>query len=236
MKSIFSYLKKRRIKILLYHSISDNHKDPCNVQIKDFEEQMKWIVDNGYKVISLKEALESLNKDNIQERSIVLTFDDGFVDFSENALPILNKYNFKATIFIVTSQVGKMSNWRDNNLNLPLMDWKELEEIANSGCSIGSHGLYHRDLIGLTVEGLDKETSVSKQIIFDRLGIAVDSFSYPWGRCSRRELDSVRKAGYRCAVTAGGRWNNGPETDRFLLKRIAIERNDSLVSFAKKVI
>ena len=155
--------------------------------------------------------------------------------FFENAIPILNKYNFNATLFIVVSEMGNVSSWRTGNLNRQLMDWDELKEVARMGYSIGSHGLQHYDLTRVTQEDLDKEMINSKNIICEKLDIEVVDFSYPWGNCTEREINSVINADYSCAVTVGSRWHNGPETNRFLLERVLIEQGDSVSRFAKKI-
>jgi len=235
VKAIFDYLTGHHIKILLYHSISDNHSDPCAVTIENFEAQMRWIKDHGYNVISLKQALKLLNERTVPKRSMVLTVDDGFVDFLENGIPVLTKYDFRATVFIVVSEIGGISSWREQYLNRQLMDWRLLREILDAGYSIGSHGLHHCDLTKVAQEDLDKETIFSKKIIQERLGRDICSFSYPWGICTERELNSVKNAGYDCAVSVGGRWHNSHGVNRFLLERILIEQRDSISTFVKKV-
>lgn len=224
------------IKILLYHNILNDPQDPSAVIVDNFKMQMKWIADNGYNVISLKEALKSLNNNDAPKKSIVFTFDDGFIDFIETALPVLNKYDFCATVFIVVSEVGGFSSWQEHNLNRRLMNWKSLKEIICAGHTIGSHGLHHYDLTKLAQRDLDKEVVASKEIIQEKLGIEVDSFSYPWGICTRREINRVKKAGYNCAAGVVRHGYNTYRANRFLLKRIVIEQKDSLGAFIKKII
>jgi len=235
VRGIFNYLKGNYIRVLMYHSIFDDCDDPCAVAIENFRVQMGWIRDNGYKVISLKQALESLGTNNIRRKSLVLTFDDGFMDFLENAAPVLDRHDFKATVFIVTSGVGSNSSWRPQGMNRRLMGWDALKGLLSAGYSIGSHGLHHYDLTKLRQDELDKETAYSRNVIRERLGVEADSFSYPWGRYTERGLDSVRRAGYKCAVTAASRWHNNPGTDRFLLQRVSIERKDPIHNFIKKL-
>lgn len=223
------------MKILLYHSIIDDPLDPYAVTIANFKSQMDYIVKNNYDVVSLSEALDCFDGKKAPRRSIAITFDDGFIDFFENALPVIEGYKFKSAVFIVTSKVGHVSEWRRRDLNRRLMGWEELRTITGMGHAIGSHGLCHHDLTNLTREELDKETAVSKDIIEQNLGIRVTGFSYPWGKCSEREVDSVKRAGYKYAVIVSRKRHNDPEADRFLLERIPVEHADSLSVFAKKI-
>ncbi len=231
-----SYLDESGVKILLYHSISDDYLDPYAVAVDDFNMQMKWIRDNGFRVISLKDALSSFDNGPALKRSIVLTFDDGFVDFFEHGISVLKRYDFKAAIFVVVSEAGGLSSWRGQGLNRRLMSWASLREVSGAGHTIGSHGLHHYDLSGLAQEELDRDVFLSKEAIEDKLGIGVDVFSYPWGICTGREARSVQRAGYRCAVTSVGSGYNTSAANRFLLKRIPVKRKDSLDGFIKKII
>ena len=235
LKSIVRYIRGQGIRILLYHNILNDCNDPYAVNIENFKAQMDWISNNGYDVISLNKAMELLDNGESCKKHIVLTFDDGFMDFLQNALPVLDKYGFKVTVFVVVSEAGGISSWRTRDLNRRLMGWDDLKKIIDQGHSIGNHGLHHLDLTKITQEDLNKEIVLSRDIIQERSGIKANSFSYPWGICGDREIDDVKKAGYRCAVSTASRWHNGPDTNRFLLERISMEQHDTISTFAKKL-
>jgi peptidoglycan/xylan/chitin deacetylase (PgdA/CDA1 family) len=226
-------MQGRRIKFLLYHSVLHDITDDYAVSIEMFKAQMAWISENGYCVISMREALELMDSGRLPGKHLVITFDDGFTDFFQNALSVLNMYDFKATIFIVAQEAGGSSSWRTEGLKRTLMDWDMLKRIVDEGHTIGSHGAHHLDLTKLSDIDLDNEIAASKGIIHEKLGIDVEYFSYPWGMCTDREMNSVKKAGYKGAVTVGGRWHNGSETDRYALERISIGKTHSLDAFAK---
>ena len=235
LKILVDYLSDHRTRILMYHNIVDSASDPWAVPPRVFALQMDWLATHGYTVLSLRQVLDNFDSGKVRRKSIVLTFDDGYADFLKNAVPILSEYQYPATLFIVAGAVGGVSGWRASKLQTPLLNWEEIQEIAKMGYEIGSHGLYHQNLTKLCDKDLETEVEISKELIEDHIGTSVSAFSYPWGAYGIREIDSVKRAGYDCAVTVGSKWENGPETDRFRLERKTMQRGDSLGEFARKV-
>jgi hypothetical protein len=132
----------RVIPIFEYHSISspqgeqDTH---LTVSPKHFAEHMDWLADQGYRTLTLSQYFQ--HSDTLPERSILLTFDDGYADFAENALPILRHHHFSATLYVVTAYIGQYNEW-DSRGELPrrsLLGWKELAALSEEGFEIGSH-------------------------------------------------------------------------------------------------
>lgn len=235
LRILVDYLTGYRTRILMYHNISDDSLDPCAVSPQKFAAQMNWLKTHRYIVQSLSQTLMDFQNRKVRRKSVVLTFDDGFSDFLENAVPIMSKYQYSATLFIVAGEVGGVSRWRSPELQKPLLTWEEIREIAKMGYEISSHGLHHRDLTTLRDKDLETEVSTSKELIEDRIGVPVNAFSYPWGAHSVREIENVKKAGYDCAVAVGSCWENGTETDRFQLERKTMRRADSIDEFAREV-
>lgn len=229
------YLTGHHTRILMYHNISDDALDPWAVLPQMFVAQMDWLAKHRYPVLSLSQVLNDFDRGRANRKSIVLTFDDGYVDFLENAVPILKNHAFSAILFVVAGETGGVSYWRPPELRRPLLDWQALQEVVKLGHEVGSHGLYHRDLTQLTLKELETEVYISRQVIEQRLGVKVDAFAYPWGLYTPQVVDVVRKAGYRSAAIVSSGWENGPETDRFRLERKTMCRADSLADFERKV-
>ena len=95
-----------KIPVLLYHSIS-NDNSPMSLNINFFENQMKYLKNNGFQTVDFNEIDPNLKS----KKQIIITFDDGYKDILNNALPILKKYNFKATSFFVTNLIGQNNSW-----------------------------------------------------------------------------------------------------------------------------
>lgn len=224
-----------RARILAYHSISDCGIDPWAVSAHNFASQMQWLKTQGYTVLSLSQILEINSLWGIPRKSAVLTFDDGFADFFTDAMPILEKYKYPATLFIVAGRVGDSSRWQEIALQKPLLDWDVLIEVAGRGYQIGSHGMFHRRLTDLATKELEEELADSKMLLEARLGVKVDAFSYPWGSYEERERNAVKNVGYLSAVTVNNDWESGFKRDPFRIPRIAISRTDSPEDFKFKI-
>jgi peptidoglycan/xylan/chitin deacetylase (PgdA/CDA1 family) len=227
-----SYARANRLRILMYHSISGRADDRLAVTSEKFAAEMQFLAEQRFQVVSLEKACRRLSLADDLSRTIVLTFDDGYRDFLTTAVPVLEKYSFPATLFIVTQM--KEAQWRSNGNAKTLLSLEEVKEIKARGFSLGSHTATHPDLTLLDEGSLNHELAESRAAIAE-LGEAFIPFAYPGGRFMRRERDAVERVGYDCAVIVGGRWGNGPETDRFLLKREPMLASDSLDWFKKRV-
>ena len=183
---------KKRIPVLMYHEVSEIPESKMEVRrmhptyslsVQQFEEQMEYLFKNNYKSISLSSLF---NKENSYEKGVVITFDDGFVGNYKYALPVLKKYNFTATIFIIVSQVSSEG----------YLNWQQLSELSRNGISIQSHTMTHQPTGQLTDEELFYELSESKKIIEDKLGQAINFVSLPHGSFHKNLVNIAREIGY----------------------------------------
>ena len=196
-------MKINKIPILTYHSINDNKSD-VSINIKTFEDQIIYLKKRGYKSINLNETSTSIKK------KIVITFDDGYKDIFFNALPILKKYNYTATCFIITNFIGKTNIWdskKSNYSKKDLMDKSEIKRWVSSGMTIGSHSHNHFDLTNLNLTNLKNELSYSKNLLEDISSKQVNFFSYPYGKANQLVYDNVKKIYSNAVTTNRSRFN-----------------------------
>ena len=182
----------------MYHSISDGIH-PLSVSISNFDKQMKFMKNNSYKSINFEE-LDTLEPKN---KYFIITFDDGYKDNVINALPILNKYSFKSTCFIVSDFIGNTNKWdaeQKNYFNKELLTKNDINEWLRHGMSIGSHGKSHKSLINLHPSEIQSEILNSKEAIENNIGSKINSFSYPFGHVNKISADNVKNI-YNFAVT-----------------------------------
>ena len=128
-----------KIPILSYHSVS-NENCPLSLKINQFENQLKYLKKNGFQSVFIDETNISNNK------QFIITFDDGYKDLIINSLPILKKYNFKATCFVVSNLIGKTNSWDEEDENITkknLMDRTDICLWIKNGMKVGSHSKNH---------------------------------------------------------------------------------------------
>jgi peptidoglycan/xylan/chitin deacetylase (PgdA/CDA1 family) len=227
-------MRANRLRILMYHSISESNHDRLTVAPQRFAAEMRLLAEQGFKVISLAEGCRRLASTQDLARTIVLTFDDGHHDFLTTAAPVLRQHGFSATLFVVTGRLGDTTHRKSAQKTQALLNRNELCELRSEGFQLGSHTVTHADLRSLDDATLKRELADSRAAIAE-MGETFIPFAYPGGTFTGRERDAVKRAGYDCGVIVGGRWGNGPETDRFLLKREPMLASDSLDWFKKRV-
>ena len=230
-----------RILILMYHMISKaNHPSEKKYALSPshFRKQISYLKTNGYTPVSLDDLYEyaANSSHNLPEKPVIITFDDGYMDNYEYAFPILKQFSFSATVFIVSGLVGQTSQWEKNGVapERPLMGWREINALKESGVTIGSHTVSHRRLSRLSPENVKFEIEDSKKFLEDRLGTSIKHFAYPYGDMAGAVVREVNNAGYKTACSASPGFN-GNDMNPLALRRVAVFGTDSVLSFATKV-
>jgi peptidoglycan/xylan/chitin deacetylase (PgdA/CDA1 family) len=226
----------KKVRVLMYHSICEhigNEKhNKWRIKPKDFEKQMKWFYKNNWKSFTISELVKL---DEIPEKSFVITFDDGYEDNYLNAFPILQKYNFKATIYLVPNQ--ETNHWEEKNTSVlsKLLNEKQILEMQNSGLiEFGSHTLSHVNLSKIDSVQLEKELIESKKEIEKITNKECEAFAYPYGKFDDKIVKAVKNAGYKNAtVVKRGLFEKN--NDVFTIKRVGILGTESFVDFLLKV-
>ena len=148
-----------KIPVLVYHSIN-NDKSNLSLDVENFEKQMNFLKKRGFETT----CFDKIDKD--KKKQIIITFDDGYKDIWEFALPILKKYNFSATCFLVSNLIGKKNSWdsiKDNYVSKDLMSIENINDWINNGMYIGSHSHNHNDLTKLKRLDLENDIDYSKK-------------------------------------------------------------------------
>lgn len=215
-------LMENRARILAYHSISSQRTDLYAIHPHQFERHMQILKTNEMVVVSLPELVDRMQRRLSLRKLVVITFDDGYEDFMEYALPVLQEYDLPATVFVPVAMLGKKSSWSRLAPNAQIMSASQVEQLLEQGYSIGSHSLTHSQLPQLSESSLAEEMLRSRDWLQSNLGLTWIAFAYPFGAFGTRESQMAQMAGYRCAVGFGGLWGNGPETSLFELNRDAI--------------
>jgi len=190
------------IPVLTFHAIEE-HTSVISVSPQVFSHGIGRLHQHGYQTVSLLKAADIIRRGkSFAERSIVITFDDGYQSVYNNALPVLQRHGMSATVFLTvgmnkdTDSGGRLPSLGDRTM----LSWDEIHEMHDSGISFGAHTLTHQDLTRLTNRQLENEIYSSKVIIEDALGIPILCFAYPYGRHDSRSRAFVQKH-FACACS-----------------------------------
>lgn len=222
-------------RVVYYHRIDDEQHRSC-VAPRAFAEQMAWLRDEGFNVVSLDALRAHLDEHRpFPERTVAITFDDGFADNYTAAFPVLARHALPATIFLATDYMDgdDLPVLRDRSGIKPLT-WAQVDEMARAGVAFGAHTMSHRSLPDLAPDEVVREIVGSRDAVAARLGTDVQTFCYPRGHFDERVKQAVRDAGFRIAVTTMPGCVT-PETHPFSLRRTFIARDDSLRDFQRKL-
>ena len=185
------------------HDVQGSYHDNITTPTCVFEKFVDDVYAAGYKLCSMKEY--ALSTDDDKHSLIVCTFDDGYDGLIKNALPIMNKHNFTATVYVCTDYLGQYNDWNYKDKNRRRhMDIAELKTLQEQGWEIGSHGVSHQSLLRLSDEEIHAQLSVSKEIFRNHFG-DITTYAYPYGDFSPFIESQVKKY-YDSAVllTQGG--------------------------------
>lgn len=178
--------------ILAFHDIGKTKAISVTCVNRDlFERFLIFLGESGIKGTSISTCKNT--------NDLPLTFDDGLESFYLVAFPLLRKYHFSATVFVVTGFVGRQSEW--DYYRRPHMNWKQIIELQREGIEFGSHTHSHRDLRKLSSDSLLAELSDSRKVLEDQLATTVRLVSYPFGRFNDRVTEAARQAGYQAGFS-----------------------------------
>lgn len=220
--------------VWMYHSIANCDEDPYEVTMSPqrFEKQMRWLRRRGLRGVSMGELLQA-SAEGRSRRLVGLTFDDGYQDFIPNAMPLLQRYDFTATLFVLAGRLGGENDWSRPGPRKSLLTAAEVRELDRAGMEIGSHGLEHVSLLTADNSQLNRETLLSREILQELLGRPIPGFCYPYGYLDTRVVDAVRAAGYDYACAVGP----GRDIGRHAIPRTLVhDRDTSWRLEAKRVV
>lgn len=206
------------VPILMYHHIqnypsgNDQSSSDMFVSPQNFDSQMQWLAANNFQTVDLSYFN---NQIKLSKKPVVLTFDDGYQDAYTQAFPILKKYNFRATFYIIANDINKSG----------YLTKDEILEMMKYGMKFGSHSLSHPNLTTIPEEKAEQEIFGSKIILQRITGSIVSDFCYPGGTFNQNVENIVINSGYTTGTTTINNVNAG-KTDPFRLNRLNI-RNDT---------
>jgi peptidoglycan/xylan/chitin deacetylase (PgdA/CDA1 family) len=222
------------VPVLMYHSTTERPTRATrglSVRLAAFDHQLRHLRDHGFIGLTFGQLCAARRSGiELPPRPVVLTFDDGYADLHEQALPLLAEHGFPATVFVTT---GWLRDAGPDAAGRPLdrmLSWSQLAELAAAGIEIGAHSHSHPQLDQLPEPAVRAELQRSRGLLQDRLSLEVPSLAYPFGYSSRRVREVAHEVGYRqaaavanAAATAAG--------DPFAVPRLTVRRTTTEPDF-----
>ncbi|HEY7317526.1 MAG TPA: polysaccharide deacetylase family protein [Candidatus Binatia bacterium] len=188
--------------ILTFHDIADA-SSVISFSPQVFRQGIAQLYESGYRTLSLIDAAKCLGvREPFPDRSVIITFDDGYRSVYEEAFPVLQQYGMSATVFLTVGERNSV-NLEGSLPSLEgrsMLSWRSIREMQKSGIVFGAHTMTHPDLTCLPMDEAKQEILLSKNIIEEALGIGVSTFAYPYGRYNALVRDVVRD-NFACACS-----------------------------------
>ncbi|WP_296824508.1 polysaccharide deacetylase family protein [uncultured Megasphaera sp.] len=197
------------VPVLNYHQVNNRYETCLTMKPENFEAQMKYLHDNDYHSITQAQFDAYMRGEgSLPDRPVLITFDDGYVDNYEFAYPIMKKYGFRGTIFLIMNLMDKPG----------YLTWDMVKEMSNDGMEFGSHTISHKPLTSFDRSGVRKELQESKAMIEARTGKVCNFIAFPEGKFNEMIMEETKNAGYDYGFTVEtGRdfpWDDHYDLDR----------------------
>jgi len=217
--------------ILMYHHIAVPPQSlaPLAAQYfvdpSAFGQQIYYLLANGFSIVSLERVVEALEGGSpLPAKAVAITIDDGWQDFWQNGLAVVQQYLVPVTLFVIADSDGGA-----------YMTLSERQALAHAGVDVEAHTLTHPFLTRLAPEEADSQVVASKKAIEKELGLPVRLFAYPYGDFNSLVITMVKGAGYSAAF-AGGPAPDESSSNLYQLPRVMVSRYDTPATFGQKVV
>jgi peptidoglycan/xylan/chitin deacetylase (PgdA/CDA1 family) len=217
----------------MYHQVDQSDSLGLTISESRLEEQFRWLSENGYRSYHLSELAEV--RELPSKRSVVITFDDGYVSQWDYALPLLEKYQLKATFFIPLKYVGATDAW--NEPSFPLMTAARLKELNPMVVELGYHSYAHQMYPQMTMEEIEKDTLTAMEVAGQYQLPIQPILAYPYGKFPRKDpersafFDILKKHNIRYGFRIGNRVNTFPFKNPYEIQRIDVKGEFTLNTF-----
>ncbi|MGB7711445.1 MAG: sulfotransferase [Microcoleus sp.] len=211
----------QKLPIFAYRRISPNGLNAITPQV--FEQQLQRLKNKGYYSVSWSSLqIAKLTKTALPGKPVLLTFDGGYLEFCEYVLPLLKRFDFTATVFLVAESIGKTNSWeKADSEEVELMGWPEILQLRDAGIEFGSMSATYQPLTGLSPTEIVREGAKSRAILQRGLGKPVKCFAYPYGNVDEIVKHLIGAIGYTYGVSYGSKFSSFDDS-LLSLKRIQV--------------
>jgi peptidoglycan/xylan/chitin deacetylase (PgdA/CDA1 family) len=221
----------------MYHDVSLDKSEALTISVEKLEEQFAYLANKGYKTYHFKELMDLQKLPS--KKSIVITFDDGYVSQMELTIPLLEKYNLKATFFVPLSYLGKTDEWFTSSV--AIMTAEQLHSLNPKTVELAFHSYYHKKYDELSEAEIDEDTRLCFESVSENRFPFVAALAYPYGKYPRETsakkkfVRQLQKNKFKYGVRIGNRLNKFPFQEPFEIQRIDVKGEFSLNKFKRKI-
>lgn len=226
--------------VLMYHKVDPLRQDALTVSTAQLDEQFRWLVQSGYQSVSVSDLLQRLkNRSPLPPKTVLITFDDAYVNNLNYALPILQQHRLRATLFVPTAYIGGCNEW--DGCTEPLMSLDQLRSLPAETIEIGLHSHRHQHFARLLTAEIQQDLIENIRVLTENGLPFVPALAYPYGgrpkeRGARAAMQkTMSELGIDMAFRIGNRLNRWPIRNRYEIRRLDIRGTDALVQFIRKV-
>ena len=226
-----------KLPILMYHHVTTEKGKGLTISIENLEKQFKHLAENGYKTYHFKELSKLKTLPNA--KNIIITFDDGYVSQMELALPLLKKYNLKATFFVPLDFLGKTDSW--NTSSLQIMTLEQLKSLDPKIVELGFHSFYHKKYTELSNAEIEADTRRCMEFVSENELNFSPVLAYPYGKFPKdKKVNEIfrkilYKNGIEYGLRIGNRINTYPFKKPYEIQRIDVKGEFSMLKFRQKI-
>lgn len=226
-----------RLPILMYHHIALEESKDLTICVKNLDSQLSYLSERGYKTYHFNE-LEKLKRTK-SRNNIIITFDDAYVSHREFAVPLLKKYNLKATFFVPLNFLGKVDSW--NTSKLDIMTVEQLKSLNPEIVELGFHSFFHKKYPDLSNAEIEADTRRCMEFVSENNLNFSPVLAYPYGKFPKEKVRSkifekiLSQNGIQYGLRIGNRINAFPFKKTFQIERIDVKGEWSLLKFRQKI-
>lgn len=227
-----------KLPILMYHKVSATKSKGLTISAEKLEAQFRYLAESGFETYHLS-TLAILRKLPKKKRNIVLTFDDGYVSQMEFVVPLLQKYNLKATFFIPLKYIGKEDEWNEDRS--PIMDLDMLKSLDPTVVELGYHSYSHQKYTELSGEEITTDTRKAFSVVSEHALPLGPYLAYPYGKFPRKDpkksqfFQQLKEFQFEFGLRIGNRVNRFPFKSKYEIQRIDVKGEWNLSRFKRKI-
>ncbi|MEI6884007.1 MAG: polysaccharide deacetylase family protein [Bacteroidota bacterium] len=228
--------------VLMYHNISDGLADGLSIPADRLDFQFMYLKEKGYACMSLKQLRNLVNEGGrLPKKSVLITFDDAYQSIETKLLPLLERYDLNAVVFVPGAFIGKSNLWDDGGISV--MTAETLQKISrNQHIEIALHSFLHRSYNEMDIEDMKEDLANCRQTLEFYKIPYINALAYPYGAYPRKDpalkkemFEMFGKTGLEFAFRIGNKVNPFPLREKFEVKRIDIRGGDSFFIFKTKL-